>query len=324
MSLERARAEEKELEELMYGTEADHKETQEDLKTVEEFKDTPFEEPADATVEEEDEESEDNEDTDEPEKKKRSSWKQRYSTYKATTDSTIYRLRQEVAELKGHNVTLVKKIDKLQELYSQSTPEDMFKGIVTQEDEELIGSEAVDVMKRVTKAAQEPLLNQIKQLKKEKLEKDQRDADNAQSISRSELRLKLSKMVNNFDAVDTSPGFAKFLGEVDDYSGRTRKELYSLAVTNGDVRRVADFYKDYISNLPATKESILERKVAPVGSGGSNQNGTPVKQQYTLDEYLSTYDAYNKGKYRNAKEKKALQDKMNILDEAYSQGRIVE
>lgn len=313
MNLERLKSEAKEIEEMMYPSEN----PSEEAPTVE--TDTGLEQESTAEVITPVE----TEEVSEAEKKKRTSWKQRYSTYKATTDATIYQLRQGESSLKQKIAELSKVVGELQDV--KATEVDLFAGVITEDDEDLIGTEAVGIMKKATEAANKPLLEEIKRLKAERLADTQRQADSAKATSTAELRNRLSNLVENFETIDISQGFSNFLDEVDPHSGYQLKRLYSNAVSSGDIYRVADFYKKYSESLPPSKESILEEKVAPTGQGGSavNTGESTKKQVYSVAEYVKASTDYTKKNWRNNNEKQQLIEKMAMLEQAYSEGRVL-
>lgn len=305
MSLEKIKEEERELEKLMYPQ-------AEEENPSEEVPEAPSPEEAPATIEATESE---------PQKApKRNDWKKRYSTYKSTTDNTIFQLRRENTELRDSLLRLEDKVTAL----GASKPRDVYEGVITQDDEDLIGTEAVEVLKKTTEAVTNPLKKELMALKAERREAELNRIKRERASSQNDLRSKLSGMIDNFEAIDMSKGFGTYLSEVDSYSGHTRKHLYSLAVTNGDLFRVAEFYNEYAKTLPPTKDSILEGKIAPVGDNKTTTNTQGVgKITYSINEYNKTYNDYVKGAWKNQKEKKQLIDKMDLLDLAFVEGRIV-
>jgi hypothetical protein len=138
------------------------------------------------------------------------------------------------------------------------------------------------------------------------------------------LKQKLAKYVENFESIDLDPKFGKYLEEEDEYSGVPRRSLSSRAIKNGDVGRVAAFYKDFASKRPARKEDILGKKISPVGRSSESSEGasSSKKKIYTMKDYTDTYDRYLRGGFKTEKEKNDLIDKMKLLDKAFMEGRL--
>ncbi len=321
--LEELRKEEAELEKLMYGG-AEEKPTE----TV-----------APSTGDEGDEGTievlETPTNTETPEAKKRVSWKKRHASYKTATDHTIYTLRQENAALKANMANISESTDQLRKEMTEFRAKaakdvDPFEGIITQEDSDIIGPEAVEIIKKVANVKQSnPELNDLRAeldlLKAERTKALKDEAKNIRAKSFEDLKNKLSTVVPDWVALDDEPDFKVFMEQgYDKVSGRPRMDLFHSAMSSGDVANVARFYNEYKSLKPETKESILEKKVTPVAEGGDSTASIIDRQKktYTIDEYVNFYDDLNRGVYRGKeKEAKGLQ---HILDTAYVEGRLIE
>lgn len=265
-------------------------------------------------------------------KQQRVSWKKRYSNYKAKTDSTIYNLRQELAETKNELADAYDSLDNLKKEMSQirrdfESKRDPFEGIVSEEDKELLGEEAIEVIKKLaTKKEADPrielLEKELAEYKRErnKLLRKERDAFTAQS--QSEFKTRLNKVVPSLETIDYDPKFHEFLKGIDEDSGVPRSQLFANAVKARDVKSTARFYLDFNSNKPKSKEEYLSSKVKPTGGGSSAPSGTGKKQRMIpFSEYSKYMDDVGMGKYKGDKDTKAKLDAM--YDKAIAEGRII-
>jgi hypothetical protein len=137
----------------------------------------------------------------------------------------------------------------------------------------------------------------------------------------TDLKTKLTSIVPNWSSIDTEPGFSKYLQEVDPISGNIRMNFFEKAIFNEDVVRVADFYKDYNSRKPKSREEILSRKVGVSGSGASESTVDSADNQkkiYSIEEYSKIMDAISRGKY----DKKTAKIIEKRLDQAIMDGRV--
>lgn len=261
------------------------------------------------------------------EKPTKVSWKKRYSTYKASTDNTIAELRRESASMMDKLSNALTRIDGLTEaIASKTSRSDMFEGVITQEDTDSIGEEAVDILKRTTIQATEnataPLKEEIKRLKKAEADNLANRAKTEREKAYNEQFLKpLAKLVPDYQDLDLDQGFMTYLEDVDPSTGQLRKTLFSKAEASMDAKRTADFFIEY-KNSKNSKQSILEQKVTPVANsaGSANDIQDQVQDSFTMDEVSEYYRDHEKGKYRGK------ENEWNILeariDRAYINGNI--
>lgn len=270
-----------------------------------------------------------------PKPQQRTSWKQRYANYKASTDNTIYNLRKDNAALKLDVDNLQESMNDFrkkmkEEARAKVSSEDPFKDVFTQEDVDVLGPEAIEVMKRALNTTRQttPTNNEeLDELKAEmnKLKQDRRKSMEKEAASLEEetfdkFKVSLSKIVPTWTQIDVDPKFAEFIKGVDEYSGLPRKELFARSVHSRDARRTALFYEDYMKLMPKTKEQILSSKVTPTGSTSSSPPDSRVPKSYSINDYESFMSDYAKGKYRGReKEAQILEAK---FDRAFQEGRL--
>lgn len=264
----------------------------------------------------------------EAEKKTRASWKARFSSYKAATDKTISNLRKEnqsfISQLQDARVKIDTLSGKVASLLAKD--EDMFSGVVTSEDIEMIGPEAIDVVKKTTKRATEsavsPLIKEIERLKEKEQRRDREALDEKIKINYKSFLKDLGGLVPDYATIDKDPKFKSYMEEFDPQTGEKRVDIFRRAEDYLDAPRIAEFFLDYKDSIPKSKRSILEENITPEGSQGS---GTQMavsqeKESFSQVEVDKFFRDYAKGLYRN-KEKEATQIEARIT-KAYMTGNI--
>lgn len=261
--------------------------------------------------------------TDEPEKPKRTSWKQRYASYKASTDTTIFELRQGNAKLHSDLQSLSATVELLKGQLAEGQP-NAVDSVITQEDEDTIGPDAVAIMKKTTEAATKDLKAELAALKEEQKQEAKDRAANARRQADLSFRDRLVDLVEgDLSEIDSDPKFSKYLQAVDPVTGVPRKRYFDSAVSSGDIVRTAGFFNDYTKTLAPSKDSILAKEVTPIGTGATPSPEGSKPQTYTIAEYNAVYDALNKRSYQSTKEKNELIKQADLLDQAYVEGRII-
>lgn len=319
MSLEKVLEEESQLEEKFYGRPTDNQED-DTTSTVEDGDD-------EVVVESTPTQVSPGETTEEPDKKTRSSWKARFSSYKAATDKTISLLRKDNQHYISQIQEAREKIDSLSGKIAalMSKDEDFFNGAVTAEDIEIIGPEAVDVVKKATKTATEravnPLIKELERLKAKELQRERAAIDDKVKTNYNYFLKDLGNRVPDYAVLDKDPKFKKYMEEFDSSTGEKRVDIFRRAEDYLDAPRIAEFFLDYKDSIPKSKRSVLEENITPDQSGGSvGSVNNSDKTTFTLQEVDKFFSDYSKGVYRN-KEKEASQIEARIT-KAYMNGNI--
>lgn len=259
------------------------------------------------------------------------SWKKRFTQYKASTDNTIATLRRENADalekLSGamtHIDGLIAKLETSQTM----TSTDIFDGALTQEDSDIIGEEAVDIMKRATRRATEnataPLQAELKRLKDAEAKSIKLRAEaQRQTLYENSFLKPLEALVPDYATIDSDPAFLDFLKGYDVRTGMVRQDLLGHAESSHDAGRVADFFIEFKKSR-SDKESILSKKVTPVSTGNGTTNRSMstsnTAQTFSESDIEKNYRDFQKGRYRGReKDWKILEAKM---DKAYIEGNI--
>lgn len=255
-------------------------------------------------------------------KPKRTNWKQlkqqgdkRLAGIKASSDKFKFESRQEIADLKA----------RLEQLQSVPTVEvDPFKDIFSQEDADVVGDEAIEIMKKAAKAASlketEALKKELDSLKRDAEQRRTNASKKAEDDEYDEFLAKLGSKVDNWESINRDPAFIDYLAKVDEDSGYTRQEVLVRAETSRDVGRIAGFMKDFeVMSSPGNKE--LESKVGPTGTPSPSAQ-IPKEGKVVLDgSYVDLiYDNIIKGKYRS--DPSLAREKQLEVDKALAEGRV--
>jgi len=213
-----------------------------------------------------------------PEKKKRNDWKKKYEEnsrrmagLKASGDTFKHESRLQIEQLK----------QQIEELQSREVVKpDVFDGVFTDEDRDVIGDEAVNIIKKASQKVSEngldPLRKELLELKKEKAEEQVRQQQRDSERTYDTFLNSLDKLVPEWQSINADPEFISYLSDVDEHSGYTRQELLHRAEQNGDVSRVAGFMQSFYDTSNPGKKKLAE-KVGPTNSTGASVVGEGVE-----------------------------------------------
>ena len=264
-------------------------------------------------------------------KKERVSWKNRYANYKAATDATIHELRLENASQRETILTLQNEVAKVQnDMANLSASTKKEESLFTQEDEDILGPEAIAIMEKAMKAkeTEDPRVKSLEQeleiLKRERLEAAKREKEKLASDGMQVLKSKLTELFPKWSELDTTSEFADYIKGIDPISGHPRELLFQRAMQSRDIERILSFYKNFdkLTN-PTQKEDVLAGMITPTGRkvSESNPDSNP-KKTYKMSDYRKFMDDYTKGLYRG-REKEARKIELTF-DKALMEGRMVE
>jgi hypothetical protein len=247
-------------------------------------------------------------------KKKYTDWKSRYKSLRSHHDATIYDLRQELASLKATYVDLHKKNIVLVKQLEEKVGVDE-SSMFTDEEREVLGVEAIQALQKATRNAVEPLKRQLDEERDMRVRQQEASAKRLGEENRVSFISRFSKLVPNYQKIDSDQNFLKYMAGIDPASGYDRTTLFQRAVSNGDVSRAAEFYKDYLKRL-----NPLDSKITPTGVPGNQPNTSGNKEIITKAFIDQFYNDIIKGKYRG---KDSLQRETEAkIDRAVLEGRI--
>jgi hypothetical protein len=268
----------------------------------------------------------------------RTNWKQkfneadkRYNNFKASTDATIFSLRTELAAALRSQESLSKKVDDLSKelATARSSKTESLNDILSSEEQEILGAEAVAALDKVSKsnieAQVKPLQEQLAFEKEQRASERKAAAEEQASQAQQSFLERLGDLVPDYATVDTDQAFLDWMKLPDEVSGIQRERLFKQSQTLGDVGRVAQFFNDF-KKLNNEGQEALEDKVTPASSASStNQQTTSSDSQQvpyvSLAKVQKFYTDVSKGRYKN--KPKLVEEIQAKIDEAQRTGRIV-
>lgn len=256
-----------------------------------------------------------------PQKKTRTNWKSKFQEnqkrmagLKASSDSFKFQTRQEMDSLRDE-IAALKAVP--------TVKPDVFADVFSDEDTDVIGVEAVDIIKRASQKASEaqvnPLKDEIKKLKNDRAESIKREAVATQVSEYGKFEDALTKQVKGWKELNADPEFLNYLGEVNEASGYTRGTLLRRAEQYRDVDRVAGFMKDYLATVGVN--SKLEDQVGPTGTSTASVVKDKPKGEIIKQSFIDNFEnAVIRGQFKHKiLEAEAIQLK---IETAFQEGRI--
>jgi hypothetical protein len=262
--------------------------------------------------------------------------KHRNDSLQGRLDSQLRPLNDTVRDLKAQLTAMEAKV-------AQKAKEDQGPAHlrhVKPEEVETLGKDVVDVQSRIARGEAEAVVQnseseaavRFEDLKKrlEHIEQGRQETD------ATAYWAKVEALVPGASAINTSDSrWGDFLNTVDPLSGRMRREIGEVAISIGDVRRVADLMNDF-------KEAVGERTVVPaaavtpppaasgvrpevVRAGPASQvpgRVAPAAKTVIRESHIQKfYDDWARGKF-NGREAEA-QKIADAIEAAVDEGRVV-
>lgn len=199
-------------------------------------------------------------------------WEQRHRTLQGKYDAEVPRLHGQIRELAGQLKVATDSLDALRQ--AQATPATPAQPLVTPKDEEVFGSDLIDLIGRrateIANAQTAALQAQVAALESRLGQTSQR-----QEVSDDDrFYATLGQLVPDYRDVNTDPRWLAWLGEVDQLTGLTRQKYLDNAAASRDAARTATIFKTFKASLPQvpvaeTPAQELQRQVAPSRSSAS-------------------------------------------------------
>lgn len=229
-----------------------------------------------------------------------------------------------INEFKGviHNLNeqIVSLKDELGRIKSNS---DIWDGVFTPEDSDMVGDEAIELVKRASEKAIDPIKRELEQLRQKSVRDNKAQLEEASKKEYSIFLAHLEKALPEYKSIDSDPGFITYLNNVDPVSGFIRKELFSRAEKSRDVGRVASFmleYRDATQTKSKTKSEKMESKITPTGNQSAAVPKEDKDKTLSMNSIREYYRDYELGKFKGREEER-LQIERKI-DEAFASGKI--
>jgi len=238
-------------------------------------------------------------------------WKKRFTGYKASTDSTIHKLRQRANQFdltQTENATLRQQLADAQAAIP-TTKEDMLN---------LFSKEEADGVDKFVDVKLKGLQDEVNRLQAVVAD-DERDKANtiAQHLHESIVDT-VKASVPNYQTIDTSPAFKRWIQEPDKF-GNLRFDMLVKAKQENppDIARIISFYTEFASTQkkagvkPSAKRTTMQELMQTPKStpSGGNPKGAPRSLNKVWNTATSSEFYKNKalGKY-TPEEAQALEE----------------
>ena len=244
-------------------------------------------------------------------------WEQRYSTLQGKYNTEIAELRGQVRSLEN----LIGSMRTAPPADPSPPPSPTFASMppgsgmkIPEEDIEAYGEDLIKGTQRWAEAHYAPVVQQletrIRQLEGNTHRIETRSA--AQSVEQA-----LDRAVPDWQTVNVDPGFITWLGQIDPFSGNTRKSMITDAHTRGDAARTIAFFQAFKNeqtlvdpprgtqlgqtggSSPPADRLPLEELAAP-GRGPTTPPapGAPDRRIWTGAEITQFYRRKGRGEWR--------------------------
>jgi hypothetical protein len=253
-------------------------------------------------------------------------WEKRFKNYKASTDLTIRDLRSDLANSKTKYANLQKEyadlVKKLQDVPTKN--EDIF----TEEEIEILGEPAVNALnkgvKEIIDKKVKPLEEEVQRSRRDLADREAKEAQQLALTNYNKFLKKLGEKVPDYEAINTSDGFLKYMSDVDEDSGYPRSHLFRKAEEALDVKRIAEFFSDYKRLLPKSKGEVLDSAITPQGTRGVEAPTGKEKEPQVISRGFidKFYEDFNRGKFRGKEGRAEAERIEQIIERAVMEGRV--
>jgi len=224
---------------------------------------------------------------------KRTDWKQKFLVLQGKYNSEVPRLHSDLKEAKQATGGLQDQLNTLQATVAsmkelQKAPPEPPKPLVSDEEVEQFGPDLIDLIGRVAK--QElgvELDDKLKPVKASVKQVEGKVAQTETSVAQSareQLYERLEGAVEDWNTINRSEPFLKWLAQEDDLTGQVRGNLLRGAFERNDADRVIKFFKSF------QKEHVVET-TDPVPATPADETPSEETQQaepqQTLDELVA-------------------------------------
>jgi hypothetical protein len=250
-------------------------------------------------------------------------WEKRYKNLRASRDYKLIEAKEEIAALLEKNSKLEDLVDELRKKVKELSTTDPFKDVLTQEDREALGDTTVDVLKRVTQKVTETATADLRQeLDAEKTARKEERTKKAKDAKAQGYKFfldKLAAMVPDWKTINEDKGFIDYCHNTYDLDGSLVADNFRQAEGRRDAVAIARYMLDYKAAGP--KADPMEDYVSPTGVNASEAPKQETKGRiWTRKEINQFYEDLNRGRFKGSREEALAVEK--DIDKAVMEGRI--
>lgn len=256
-------------------------------------------------------------------------WKNRY-------ESMLGRFREVNAQLSQANARTEALENMLATTQNQRPAPQTQQTFLTKKDEEEMGPEMIDFVRRAAQEVAAPYQQEIDRLKQAL----QGTTQNIELNARQRMHTELDTALPSWNQINHSEDFHHWLALQDVFSGVNRKKLLTQAYAQNDTARVLAIFKGFVSETatqrpasldtlvptPASAQPVrptLEELAAP---GRARTTATPTapaeKQIIRTSDVNAFYAAVRQGKYKGREDLQKQHE--GDLFAAMQEGRVVQ
>lgn len=262
-------------------------------------------------------------------------WEQRYKTLQGMFQAETNRRDTRARELEVQLQQALSRISELEQATRKPSPAEPTQPLVTDKDVEAFGGDLIDLVKR---QAQEVIQGAAREMEAKLSLKDAEIAklreqlggvaEQTKVVTQHTYIADLSKLVPDWEAVNTSQSFLDWLAQTDPLTGLQRQTYLDDAFGKLDVKRTAEIFnafkgtKDSPKAQTSAPPSDLQRQVQPAPSAASPvaPSSDPGSKVWSVEEIDQFYRDVSRGAYIG-KDKDVARLNAEI-DLAISQGRL--
>lgn len=251
-------------------------------------------------------------------------WEQRFRTVQGILDANERRYASEIKALKDQLAEATKPPPR---------PVEPAPSPITDKDREEFGPDLVDLAERVAKSVAAPLQAEIDRLNGTVAEQSQKlGTVTAETSASAETAFttQLGELVTDWATLNVDPGFLKWCGEIDAYTGVPRLDLLQKAAADRAVTRAAQFFIDYKATHPAAPaapapasqglEKLVEPSTARNGAAPAAPADASATKTWTAAEVGRFYSDLLRGAYAGREAEAETIEKQ--IDRATVEGRV--
>lgn len=246
-------------------------------------------------------------------------WKQKYKTLNGMFNAEVPRLHQQVKQL---TAKMEQMNSRMVEKAAEPAPERL--KLVTDQEIETFGPDLLDVQRRIVKEEHSQFEYELKQMREEnsKLREQVQNTDIQMDTMSFEKRL--ARAVPDFESINDDPKWVGWLDEIDPILRAARRTVAQQAFDTGDVEAIADYVRMFKgAQTPVridTRQTELERQVAPGRTGSSGSNIAPQVKLYTEAQAAAVFLKVRDMNIRGQRDEAATLEAE--ISTAYMEGRV--
>jgi len=264
------------------------------------------------------------------------SWEHRYRTLQGMMTAQKQRHEDERKGMEQQLRDALARISSLETATRKPETQTPAQPAVTDKDTEAFGPELIDLAKRI---AQDTVQHSMAKVETALAAKDAEIAklreqlggvsEQTKVVSQHTYLGELTKLVPDWEAVNTSQSWLEWLGQTDPLSGQPRQTYLDDAFVRHDVARTAQIFNAFKAAKgsqppqPTAASSELQRQVQPTSSQAASVTPSAsdaASRIWTAAEIGEHYNARTRGAYRG-REAEAARIEAEI-DAALATGRV--